>query len=203
MEYVVNCSCGRPISVSPAAAGTMVRCACGNEVQVPRLSELRTAAGQRQYESGTVDTIKRLIVEGKLPGARCAISGELTDDVSYFDVECQRVWVSGDSAKAGCIITLLLAVITLPFGWLVYFRRGRRRAAHGDQMHGYELTVRVPLRVCGRFEQRLRDMSQRELHRVLKTAPEYEKLLEQYPCARIYAVKVKAQDEPQSSRKEP
>jgi hypothetical protein len=38
-----------------------VRCGCGNEVTVPSLGRLREATGQGRYESGPVDTIRRMI----------------------------------------------------------------------------------------------------------------------------------------------
>jgi hypothetical protein len=63
---------------------------------VPRLSELRHAAGQGAFEAGTIDTIHRMISEGELPwGDRCALSEHLTNNSVELTVECEQKWVRG------------------------------------------------------------------------------------------------------------
>ena len=46
MSYEVRCQCGKVHAVSAADAGSSVRCACGQLVDVPPLHLLRTAAGE-------------------------------------------------------------------------------------------------------------------------------------------------------------
>jgi hypothetical protein len=67
MAYFVNCPCGERLAVKATIAGSTIQCACGRDVPVPRLSELRQAAGQGAFEAGIVDTIRRMIADGELP----------------------------------------------------------------------------------------------------------------------------------------
>ena len=68
MSYQVECRCGNPVAVTADQAGTTVRCQCGESVPVPSLSKLRAAVGLGSYESGAIDTIRRMMDEGTLPG---------------------------------------------------------------------------------------------------------------------------------------
>jgi hypothetical protein len=43
--YTVECECGRRLEVAAGAAGSRLGCACGREVAVPSLRELRLRAG--------------------------------------------------------------------------------------------------------------------------------------------------------------
>jgi hypothetical protein len=61
MSFSIDCDCGRQISVQASQAGTTIPCDCGATLRVPRLSRLRELAGQGAYESGTIDTIQRML----------------------------------------------------------------------------------------------------------------------------------------------
>jgi hypothetical protein len=41
VAYLLNCECGRQLTVTSGAAGTTVACACGRGIAVPSLSHLR------------------------------------------------------------------------------------------------------------------------------------------------------------------
>ena len=58
------------MDVTVAQAGTEVNCQCGRVVSVPLLSKLRQLSGQEAYETGTIDTINRMIRTGELPWGR-------------------------------------------------------------------------------------------------------------------------------------
>ena len=117
MEYFVECSCGKRVPVTAAMAGASVQCQCTRTVSVPRLSELREAVGQGSFEAGIVDTIRRMISEGKLPPTReCALTGRLTDDVAEIQVECERVWKRGPGR--GRWSFAIFSLLFLPFGLL-------------------------------------------------------------------------------------
>jgi hypothetical protein len=85
-RYVVTCGCGQCLEVGPSEAGSSVKCDCGAEVAVPSLSRLRTQSGADPYESGAVDTIRRMLDRGELPAGTCAVTGRPTRDVLALTV---------------------------------------------------------------------------------------------------------------------
>src|SRR5271155_3117361 len=100
MEYQLECGCGRQVAVKATDAGTTIPCECGESVQVPSLSKLRSSAGLGSYESGAIDTIRRMLAEGALPwGEACAQSGHPTWDVMHFHGQCERIYAAQDRSK--------------------------------------------------------------------------------------------------------
>ena len=174
MEYHVACSCGASIPVTAAQAGAEVECPCGARVPVPRLSALRTQAGLGAYESGPIDTIRRMIAEGALPwGKVCAVSGRPTDDVIELHVQCERSYSPRGSSPLVLYFWPLLALID--------GARSERR-----EILGRDTVVCVPLRVAQDFHHRLaRRTGQRTLRRLLRGVPVYARLLQEYPQARV------------------
>src|SRR5262245_10864654 len=107
MNYHIECTCGRRIVVGPAESGTQRVCDCGASVAVPSLSRLRELAQQDAFESGVIDTIRRMIRDGALPwGETCAATGVRTDDVF---VECERFHAARDRQW----IQVLALIVTL------------------------------------------------------------------------------------------
>jgi hypothetical protein len=177
MQYHVECRCGKPLAVKAEQAGTTVRCECGESVPVPSLSKLRATAGIGSYESGSIDTIRRMLAEGTLPwGETCAVSGRPTRDVMRLEVQCERLQLPQDPVK----FVLLLGMCLGPWATLILFQ-GQR-----DQAHGRETVVTIPLRVCREYHRGLeRWWSKRKLRRLLRTVPVYARLLDEYPRAAI------------------
>jgi hypothetical protein len=177
MEYHVPCRCGKRISVKTEEAGTTIRCECGQGVQVPSLSKLRTMSGVGAYESGAIDTIQRMLDEGALPwGETCAESGRPTKDLIHLVVQCERLHVPQDRYKLA-----LLAVLI--FGWVAALLAfgGKEREARGR-----DTSIRIPLRLGRDYHDKLaRWGSQRKLRRLLRTVPVYGRLLDEYPRATI------------------
>ncbi len=186
MDYFVDCACGNRLRVTAALAGSTVRCPCDRVVSVPALSELRQAAGERPFESGIVDTIRRMIAEGSLPQTReCALTGRLTDDVVEVEVECQRLWKRGPKKLGwGCVLSALI----LPC-WPLWLLLGWALLDEKREELGRALVVRIPLRVCRDRQDGLRRMSQRRLRRLLQHVSVYAKLLHEYPGARMWIVR--------------
>lgn len=121
MEYQVLCQCGKTIPVKTDDSGTTIRCACGQGVAVPSLSRLRAAAGLNSYESGTIDTIRRMLAEGTLPwGETCAESGWPTKDVIELAVQCERFYAPQDRYLVAVFASLLvgfwMAILALGAG---------------------------------------------------------------------------------------
>ena len=131
MNYHAVCECGHSLPVTADQAGSEVVCGCRRSVRVPRLSELRNAAGEGAYESGILDTIRRMAREGRLPvGNVCQLSGRPTSDVARVLVECERKWVRGPRRTTSGLF--LLGMLTFPFWWVwaILFadERGKERA---------------------------------------------------------------------------
>jgi hypothetical protein len=175
MDYSLTCSCGHQLKVHASAAGTEIVCECGAQVRVPRLSELRTMAGRGAYETGTVDVIRRMLLEGSLPcGELCAVSGKPTQDAMDLSVHCERVQAEKDGLRA-------LQMVVFLFGPLA-MRLGRRSES---DPHGRETSVWTPLRVAQEHRRTVARSSQKTLRRLLRTVPVYAALLDQYPRARV------------------
>ena len=183
--YAVDCPCGKVISVAASMAGSSVTCSCGASVAVPRLSELRQRIGQGAFESGTIDTIHRMIDTGELPsGNECVISGMRTTDAIVVRVECERRWIKGPSKGR---FLFVLFVLLLPF-WMIWLAVAKTLSDEPRQELGRDTDVELPLRVHCDFHAQLRKTkSQRELKKLLRTVPIYAKLLDEYPHAKIFA----------------
>jgi hypothetical protein len=174
-RFSLDCRCGRTVTVAAAQAGSTVRCDCGAEVTVPSLGRLRELSGKDRYESGTGDTIHRLIQEGELPAGRaCAFSGEPTDDVLPLEVLVPRVFKRPEGEEEQVLAT---------FGLLGYFFYGLFR--HPEIVEEHAIKVPTPLRVAGWHHPKVRRISQRRLKRLLRTMPVYAKLLDENPYARV------------------
>lgn len=178
--YAVACACGRELPVAASAAGTVLGCRCGRDVEIPRLSQLRRSSGQSDYESGIVSTIQRMIARGELPwGGTCAVSEFPTNDVVYFSVQCEEVWIKG--GRQPWWVDVLIGGFTL-----LFFHFWNRRKQEEAEHLGRDLRIELPLRVSSDQAAILRRWAgQRRLKRLLRTIPIYSQLLDEYPAARV------------------
>jgi hypothetical protein len=192
MEYHVLCQCGKQVPVSADDAGTTIHCQCGQSVPVPSLSKLRTTAGVGAYESGAIDTIRRMLDEGTLPwGETCAESGRPTADIIRLVVQCERLHAARDGSAARFLILFFLG----PFYILLAMRAQEREA------HGRETMVRVPLRLSREYHRGLaRWWAHRRRRRLLTTVPVYAALLKEYPKATIRVDAASTDFESQAAR---
>jgi hypothetical protein len=157
--------------VRASQAGMNVTCDCGALIPVPSLSKLRELSGIDPYESGTLDTIRRMIKIGELPeGDVCVFSGKPTGDVLDLLVTVPRVVVD----RSGFAVQILLALLVSPFFLLV--PRRSEYTVHGEDK---ELKIRTPLRISAASQTKVRKASQRKLKRMLRSVPIYAKLLEE------------------------
>ncbi len=187
MMYSFPCECGHSITVSATAAGSEVACQCGRSQVVPPLSTLRVMAGRGAYEVGTIDTIRRMIRDGELPGGQiCVVSGVPTTDTAILRIQCERVWVTTsrspfDAADRAFIGFLIFGWIGALVGWAC---KGKPQ-----QEHGRETYIDVPLRVAEDQIRVLQNESQAKLKRLLSEVPIYEQLLLEFPEAVVAAKK--------------
>lgn len=179
-SYHVTCPCGESIEVPASAAGSGVTCgACGRGVPVPRLSVLREMANIGAFETSSIDAIKRLVAEGRLPaGKSCMISGRPTTDWLEVEVECESAYV-----KKG--MPTLLLVLIAPFvtiwGALILCASGR-----GGSYQGRETRAIVPLRIDREHHAELaKRRSRRKLLTLLRSVPEAARLLDEFRDAKV------------------
>jgi hypothetical protein len=181
MKYAFTCQCGKVIPVEASAAGSEILCECGTKAQVPSLSQLRVTSGEGAYEAGTIDTILRMLDEGQLPwGETCALSGLPTTNRIEIYVECEKLHFRADDEEVGW-----WAVVIAIGGWWSVFLRSSTGLQRSYEPQGRETRVATPLRVTREQEAAVTRMSQRRLRRLLRQVPIYDKLLQDYPAAKI------------------
>jgi hypothetical protein len=182
MEYKVRCECSAELSVTQAQAGGTCVCECGAVVDVPRLSELRLAAGQSRHPTSAVERVRGMLKRGELPSNQgCPICGNQGDEIVTFGIQCEHA-SSTDSQDHG-----ILAVAI--FGWIGALATALRPQHRMGEIHGHEVRVEVPLRVCsqcvGATGSRTR---RRSLRKYLCTVPAYREVFDEYPNAVVNVV---------------
>jgi hypothetical protein len=185
--YSVDCPCGASVAVAATEAGSTKVCRCGRELRIPRLSQLRVASGLDPGESNVRDTIERMIRQGELPaGQRCHVSEFPTDDVLWFDVQCERAYQKGAASRRWMGLFTFLSFFTcwpiMLFMWLMY----RDHSAATVERVGRDTVIGVPLRISRESAAAVKKMSQSKLKNLLRQVPIYERLLATYPEARIH-----------------
>ena len=189
MEFHVECVCGQRIEVTAGMAGSEARCDCGVLHQVPGLSELRRAAGQDPYVTNAVEKINKMLAQGELPpGPNCMVCHSPAPATFTCEVVCEQSWVVRRGRGQGPSNPLLagLALMFTPF-WLRLMLD--RREADEPETRGRDVTVRVPLRLCGACRRSLGGLRRsRAIKRLLRQVPVYEELLEEYPWAKVRSI---------------
>jgi hypothetical protein len=168
MDFRVPCECGQDVVVSERSAGARVECACGREVRVPALHELRVSAGLPPYPLSPEMEIEYLLGTDTFPRrGECARCGADTDSTVPVLVQIGEEWTESTSVMDRLAFVLL-------FGWvgLLFARRQRT---------GFQKVYRLPLHVCPACRPRVRRASR--LRECLRTVEVYDRLLEKHPYA--------------------
>ena len=188
MAFHVECSCGERIEVTAGMAGTEVRCSCGVLNRVPGLSELRQAAGQHAYVTNTVEAIRKMLAQGELPpGPNCMICHSPTRATFTCEVDCEKAWAVRRGPGESNPVLTGLALAFVPF-WLALALLAKRDREEPDT-RGRDVTVRVPLRLCGPCRRSLGGLRRpRAIKRLLRQVPVYAQLLEEYPGAKVRSI---------------
>ena len=177
MHYVLDCDCGRTISVRETAAGAKEQCECGRTHVVPSLHELRRLAGLRPPELPPEKVVETLLLARKLPEEdRCVLCGTATEDVVCCTTECEKA-----QTLSGSPPRWLYLLSYLTFGWIGV--TAVHATSRDDREWGTDRVFPLPLRVCADCGHRLDDPS--ALRTALSRVPVYRRLLEKYPRARI------------------
>jgi hypothetical protein len=190
-ECLIDCSCGSKVPATRAQAGSTITCACGGEVRVPSLSQLRERSGSAPYESSVADTIQGMVERGELPaGDVCALSGVPSQDVLHIWIVVPKAF----EQREGWLGVLLWSLWAPLFSGAVasalagLFPRLFSKTVPIDKPiheHHSARTVFAPLRVASRHHSSVGRMSQRRLISLLRTVPVYARLLEENPIVQV------------------
>jgi hypothetical protein len=115
---------------------------------------------------------------GMLPQeTRCVACGTATTNTQYFWAICERAFVKKDASRVWWVI----ALSWICFGWLGLILLLLR--ARDDRVHGSDVRLRLPLRICPECAPGLKDPER--LEDVVLAVPLYDELLDQYPDAEL------------------
>lgn len=188
MPYSTACSCGRELTVEATQAGAELECpSCRRSVKVPRLSQLRVAAGESAIPLNAMERVHQAVKSGQLPSNLvCPVTGGKVDAIAVFRIQCERSWKRrqdvGDDNVWDRLITILIG--SLFVNLLGFFAWTSRK--EGQETLGRDTFVDAPLRVSSDVLKQLsRQRNQRELRRLLCTVPEYAAVFDEYPGATV------------------
>src|SRR5215207_1348709 len=126
--YSVVCECSNRTLVPATAAGSSVACACGRDVAVPSLRELRRLA----VETGDdpQHKIEQVLGEGRYPGPlQCALCGSTTYHVRRFHVWSGNPELKDFDQRFRWLWPLLVVALVIPYlGRLMFGMYATRRS---------------------------------------------------------------------------
>src|SRR5262245_41381266 len=181
MDYLLPCTCGQSVTVTEGSAGAQVKCVCGRTLTVPSLGGLRELAGEPAHLPAPEIVIEQMLYVGALPpDHRCVHCGLETADVVTVQVECERVWIH---KKGGFWLTLFFGVF---FSWLFALIA---MLARDKEVHefGRDKIYALPLPICPKCQPMLTGVEAARAS--LARVPEYRRLLEKFPEAKIEVLK--------------
>ena len=181
MDYSVTCECGHQIGVTASQAGAELTCRCGANVVVPRMSQLRKAAGQSAIPISTADMINKMVASGELPlDGLCPLSQRPADDTLYVRATCERSWTRGGDEDSGqfAIMMWLLG------GWLGYLIAKRSLREQAEHL-GRDTVVDLPIRIASEARSKYGWQPALELRSLLAKTPIYATLFKEFPDAKL------------------
>jgi hypothetical protein len=179
MDFRIDCPCGESVTVSEGSAGATLTCDCGRPISVPSLPALRRAAGLLAEVLSPEQVIARQLAAGTLPGNICVGCGFETDQVLHVRTECETVYRTNTGTPMW--LWFLMTLLFLPFVHVIHvlFRMDEGVV----QSHGRDTILVLPIPVCqfcrGDFRR------PKQLKRSMQQIPEYRRLLEKFPWARL------------------
>ena len=183
MEFRVDCGCGDHIMVSEGAAGARFDCACGRAIHVPSLSELRTRAGLPTNAVSPEFVIEHLLASGQMPmGPECIECGANPCPTILVTTECERATIvrsGGFSWPIFLFCLFLCQPLLIYYLWALFFFQARAE----ESEFGRDKVYALPLRICTKCEQKLRDSA--TVKQCLCKVVEYQMLLEKFPNAKV------------------
>jgi hypothetical protein len=178
LQVSLPCECGGSVTARARDAGGSIRCNCGRNVSVPRLSELRQLSGADPFITNPVEAIRKAQRAGIDPaGDKCLLCGVERPVFYELNAVCEQSHVkksnSGDSGG-------LLRWFVLPFIANVLISLQKQDETIDRRGHDVEVTFRLP--VCDLCTSTsgspTRDSVARQL---MLLVPAYKDLLDYYP----------------------
>jgi len=188
MEYRIDCPCGEHQIVRESAAGAVLTCACGNALHVPKLSQLRAIAGQPSDNVRPEVLIEWMLRAAQLPTCTtCAFCGGETAAIVIVHTDCSprfhRVFEFLDFAKrvfefvAKIVVRMVIALLSGLIFW--------SWESNNEERAPLKIYL-LPIRVCPACTSALRDPA--IIKRCMRKEPEYRRLLDKHPHAKIVLV---------------
>ena len=175
MDFRIDCQCGLCFTVTEASAGGTVDCPCGRAVSVPSLKELRLRAGLPPYNISPETVIEQLLATSQLPGSKtCVRCGADTSDIIHVVTECERSWTHREGGFSW--MTLLVTALFFPIALWLWVRKEEKE-------YGKDKVYALPLPLCRACEPAVR--GRKALKQCLMKIPDYSRLLEKFPDARL------------------
>lgn len=164
------------MQVTQSMCGSQVSCRCGRKIMVPRLSELRSNAGLSPNRVSAADKLLAFSLEGKLPLEReCLGCGGVTDTFLGCLVECEQTYAKGIS-----FFSYFFQCLLVPWFVVALIKRDY----DNPEVHGRELVLKTPLRLCQAC-MLAQKMERQTCLRYLRKNELYAGLLADYPDANI------------------
>jgi hypothetical protein len=178
MPCWVNCTCGKSIEVMESQAGTILTCACGKDVSVPRLSELR-----RQSSETTCDASPELVVRYEYGSGKEAVGGDACACCSGVPVnrvlcfiECEKPRSKGEHSW---LFWICISLLSLPWAFLYYVVRLGQRS---EMTEGKSFEFYLSLCSSCREAPLEGDL----LRKIVRQEPAFARLLAKYPAAKVW-----------------
>src|SRR5262245_55808052 len=177
MPYSIRCQCGNQLEVTAGQAGSQVACPCGKTIDVPRLSELRSQAGESAGGASPELVILYTYANDNRPvgGDECVNCGTATTNRLACSIEYERPWLKGERS----LISWLVAVLIFGIYAIIYSMIRRGETVVGDQK-----IFRLVVTICPTCEKG--GLTPRDLRNILCNEPQFQRLFEKYPSAKIF-----------------
>lgn len=186
MAFKIDCDCGRTHEVTATMAGTSHLCrACGREMTIPLLSQLRALAGQERYVTNAAEKVAKLLRDDYVPpGEKCVACGCATKQVLESQVVCEKVWRQEKLSQRSWA-ALILVGLFLPCGWIWTLFVGLRDLERDSRERGHNVIVSTPIRLCVNCIDRGAVSNTARLRMLLVRVPQYAELFKEYPEAEL------------------
>lgn len=176
-------SCGSVQPIDFANAGATIPCQCGEQLKVPKLSELKRLLGHHiEPIAGIADQLRTMYLDKQLPpDTHCMFCQAKTAETLECWVECERSRVDSSGSWETAMGALQLFISPIEGLIRLWARKNESGEAYGN-----DLVVRTPLPIC---ENCLHKTSRRPAHirGFLRSVALYRQLLDTYPGAQVGA----------------
>jgi hypothetical protein len=144
MNHYLRCECGIDLPISEGAAGTVVQCTCGRPITVPSLAELKKEAGMPIASTALI--IEDMLAHRELPTVMtCVCCNSTPDETVTVTAQCEKAWSNErNPIFAFFVIMIFFGMWGMLLSWL-----------QKEKEYGNNLILHLPVRICHTCHQRL------------------------------------------------